>query len=255
MSIVLIGSGNVATHIGVTFAQAGEKVAQVYSRNLAHAHLLADRIGAEPIADWNKISTVEKLYLISVTDASIHKVVEQMPMVNGVVAHTAASVPMEVLSRFPHRGVFYPFQTFTKEKELSFKEVPLLLEANSKATLELLHSLAVKISDKVQQSDESARKRLHIAAVFACNFVNHLYTLADELLMENGLSFEILEPLIRETTEKALSLKPKSAQTGPASRLDFNVMNLHLDNLPDGSLEHQLYQLLSQSIMQKVKSG
>ncbi len=251
MTIVIIGSGNVATHLALALARAEIYIPQVFSRNILHAKQLASRVGAEPIDNLKDLSLDADLYLISVADASIEEVVQKMPLVKGVVAHTAASVGMSVLSRFSHFGVFYPFQTFTKEKTLNFKEIPLLLEANGDNTLKLLKSVGNSISDKVQESNESKRMALHLAAVFACNFVNHLYTLADELLADSGMKFEILAPLIRETTEKALSMHPKLAQTGPAHRADTNVMASHLKSLKEGTVEYKIYQLLSQSIMER----
>lgn len=251
MTVVIIGSGNVATHLALALAGAGINILQVFSRNILQAQLLASRVGAEPIDNFKDLIHEADLYLISVADASIEEVVTKMPSVNGVVAHTAASVKMSVLSRFSHYGVFYPFQTFTKEKPLDFKEVPLLLEANELITLNQLKSVAEAISNKVQESDESKRKALHVAAVFACNFVNHLYTLADELLADSGMEFEILAPLIRETTEKALSMHPKLAQTGPALRADTDVMASHLKSLGEGTMENKIYQLLSESIMER----
>ncbi|HKL72217.1 MAG TPA: DUF2520 domain-containing protein [Marinilabiliaceae bacterium] len=249
MTIVIIGSGNVATHLALALTCAGKEILQVYSRTLLYAEQLANRVGAEPIDDLNDLTLDADTYLISVADASIEEVVQKMPFVKGVVAHTAASIGMFVLSRFTHHGVFYPFQTFTKEKPLDFKEIPLLLEANGEATLTVLKSLGEAISDKVQESNESKRKALHIAAVFACNFVNHLYALADGLLMESEMDFGILAPLIRETTDKALSMHPQLAQTGPAHRSDTNVIASHLKNLGEGTMKYEIYQLLSQSIM------
>ena len=250
MTIVLIGSGNVATHLALALTSAGNKILQVFSRSLVYAEQLANRVGAEPIDDVSHLTLAADLYLISVADASIQEVAQKMPLVEGVVAHTAASVPMAVLARFAHHGVFYPFQTFTKEKLVNFKEIPLLLEANDSTALKVLNFVGKQISDSVKESDESKRKALHIAAVFACNFVNHLYTLADGLLMESEMEFEILAPLIRETTEKALSMHPKQAQTGPAHRADTNVIASHLKILGENTVEYQIYQLLSESIMQ-----
>ncbi len=137
MTIVIIGSGNVATHLASALSRAGINIPQLFSRNLLHAKQLASRVGAEPIDNLNDLTLDADLYLISVADASIEEVVNKMPLVKGVVAHTAASVEMSVLSRFSHFGVFYPFQTFTKEKSLDFKEIPLLLEANDEVTLKL----------------------------------------------------------------------------------------------------------------------
>jgi predicted short-subunit dehydrogenase-like oxidoreductase (DUF2520 family) len=253
MNIVIIGSGNVATHLALAIKNAGHNIWQIFSRTITNADLLAGMVGAEATNDWSTLRVDADIYLISVTDGHIVDVISKMPQVNGVVAHTAGSLSMDVLSRFSLYGVFYPFQTFTKDKVLNFREVPLLVEGNLSVARRQLRDLAEDLSDCVQKSNEEKRKALHLSAVFACNFVNHLYVQADELLTKAGLSFDLLAPLIRETTQKALSMKPKYAQTGPARRLDKDVIKSHLTALENDSLSYQIYQILSESIMQATR--
>ena len=246
--IVMIGAGNVATHLCIALKNAGCLILQVYSRDISNAECLAPLVEASAIDALAEIMTDADLYIICVSDSAIELVVNGMPQVGGVVVHTAGSVDMSVLNRFPLHGVLYPFQTFTKEKELDFDQVPLLVEGNVSVARRLLSTVANAISGNVQKMNGSKRKALHISAVFACNFVNHLYTLADELLEKEGLDFSLLEPLIRETTQKALSMKPVFAQTGPARRGDKAVMHSHVEALNSGTFHHDIYVILSESI-------
>lgn len=248
MKVVIVGSGNVATHLGMALKNAGCVILQVLSRQLHNAECLAAMLEADAGNDLSKINREADLYLLSISDTSIAEVADALPLLQGVVAHTAGSIDMEVLERFPLHGVLYPFQTFTKEKEVDFKTVPVLFEGNRSASRKLLNDVALSISTRVQKASGTRRKALHMAAVFACNFVNHLYTLADDLLEKEGLDFSLLEPLIRETTQKALTMKPADAQTGPARRGDRLVSRAHLEALEAHPAQHDAYALLSESI-------
>lgn len=252
--IVMIGAGNVATHLCMALKNAGFDIGQVFSRDISNAECLAPLVDAVATDALAEIDKKADLYIISVSDSAIQEVVKEMPDVNGVVVHTAGSIDMSALDRFPLHGVLYPFQTFTREKELEFREVPLLVEGNVSSSKRLVLEVAHAISDNVQKANGAKRKTLHISAVFACNFVNHLYALADDLLAKEGLDFSILEPLIRETTQKALSMKPVHAQTGPATRGDREVMHSHMQALDSGTFHHDIYALLSESIFKFAKN-
>jgi len=246
--IVIIGAGNVASHLGLALKKSGYNISQVYSRHIANAECLSSLVDAVAIDDLSKITVDADIYIISVSDGVVEAVANSMPMVEGIVVHTAGSIEMSVLDRFSLHGVLYPFQTFTKQKELDFYQVPLLVKGNVSFSNNTLLELAESISCNVQQASDSKRKALHISAVFACNFVNHLYALSDELLEKEGLNFSLLAPLIKETTQKALSMKPLYAQTGPAIRGDQAVINSHLKALKMDSFYHDIYLLLSDSI-------
>jgi predicted short-subunit dehydrogenase-like oxidoreductase (DUF2520 family) len=248
-NVVIIGAGNVATHLSIAIRNADYNIIQVYSRQIDNAVLLASLLGVEATDNLEEIDRSADIYLIAVSDSAIEKVVAQLPGLKGVVAHTSGSMDMDLLEKFDNYGVFYPFQTFTKEKQLRVSEVPLLLEASSPRAEKVLLELAGDISNKVQLSNARMRKALHISAVFACNFVNHMYALAGELLEKEGLSFTLLEPLIRETTQKALTMSARDAQTGPARRKDRVVMNRHIETLNDKSFHREIYTLVSESIM------
>lgn len=247
--ITIIGSGNVATHLASAFINRGFEIVQVFSRNIENATVLANSVEAEAIDDLSLLNNSSDLYIISVSDSAINDVLAKMPNVDGIVVHTAGSVGIEMLNRFNQYGVFYPFQTFTKEKEIDFKTIPLLVEGSTDEILKYLKEIASQLSENVIKADTFQRKNVHLSAVFASNFVNHLYSVADKLLNSNGISFDILAPLIRETTEKALSMNPVKAQTGPAQREDFNVIDNHLDILKNNKNEFDIYKLLTESII------
>lgn len=249
IKITIIGSGNVATHLALTFYKIGFKIEQIFSRNIENAKVLSSHVEAEPIDNLFLLNNSSDLYIISVSDSTINDVLVKMPNVNGIVVHTAGSVGLEVLNKFNKYGVFYPFQTFTKEKEIDFQTIPLLVEASSNEVLKFLKEIAGQLSGKVIEADTIQRKNVHLAAVFASNFVNHLYSIADNLLKSNNISFDILMPLIKETTDKALSMNPVEAQTGPAQREDFNIIDNHLEMLKNNQNEFDIYRLLTESVI------
>lgn len=249
MKVSIIGSGNVATHLTSVLFDKGIEIVQVFSRNIENAKLLADKVDAESISDLSLLRSDSELYIISVSDSAIKFVVEEMPSVDGIVVHTAGSVGVDVLQKFKSNGVFYPFQTFTKEKNVDFDLIPIFLEANNVENLNLLRKLAKSLSSNVIDADSFQRKNIHLAAVFASNFANHLYSIADNLLSLNNISFDILKPLIKETTEKVMNIHPIQAQTGPAQREDINVINEHLKILDDKNSEYIIYKMLTDSII------
>ena len=185
------------------------------------------------------------LYIIAISDKAIVSVSEELKNVNGLVVHTAGSVPMDVLLQ-ERRGVFYPLQTISKRRQLPAEKVPFYIEANHKEDLELLRLLADSMGCKSEQMDSERRKYLHLAAVFCCNFVNRLYGITADLLEEHNIPFTAMLPLIKETADKVEKLTPHEAQTGPAVRWDEEVMANQMALLDDE--QRQLYQLLSKSI-------
>ncbi|GGG95069.1 Rossmann-like and DUF2520 domain-containing protein [Pedobacter zeae] len=249
MNIVLLGSGNVATHLAKALKAKGEHVVQVYSPNLVNAKLLAGRIAAEAVNDLNAVKTDADLYIISVKDDAIESIAAGLKKVNGLVVHTSGTTDIQVLSaQVKHAGVFYPLQTFSKIKEVVFDRIPLCIEATDAGRLEILRQLAAKLSEQVYELGGEKRKVLHLAAVFACNFPNHLYALANQVLQQNGLDFEIIRPLIAETADKVMTNLPENVQTGPAVRNDESTINKHLSMLKDKPALQEIYQTLSNSI-------
>ena len=254
MKIVLLGSGNVATHLAKALKSKGEEIVQVYSQNLDNAKLLADLITAKAVNDLNEVKQNADLYIISVKDDAIESVAKSLKNVTGLVVHTSGTTDINILSsQVTKSGVFYPLQTFSKEKEVSFANIPLCIEANDESQLTILNNLAAKISRKVYELNGEKRKVLHLAAVFACNFPNHLYALANKILSQNGLDFEIIRPLIAETADKVMSNLPENVQTGPAVRADESTLNNHLTMLTDMPEFQNIYQTLSDSIKLTLK--
>jgi predicted short-subunit dehydrogenase-like oxidoreductase (DUF2520 family) len=249
MKIVLLGSGNVATHLAKALKSKGEELVQVYSQNLTNAELLARLVGAEAVNNLNKIENNADLYIISVKDDAIATVAKSLKNVTGLVVHTSGTTDINILLEQVNKaGVFYPLQTFSKSKDVSFENIPLCIEAGDEDQLAVLKSLASKISSQVYELDGEKRKVLHLAAVFACNFPNHLYALANKILNQNGLDFEIIRPLIAETADKVMDNLPENVQTGPAVRGDENTLNKHLSMLNDMPELQNIYQTLSNSI-------
>ena len=252
MRIVLIGSGNVATHLGNALYEAGHKIVQVYSRSKENAINLSAGIESTGITELSKIVTDAEVYIISVKDDALQEVVEKMPKVTGVVVHTAGSVGIEVLDQFDDYGVFYPFQTFTKASKVVFHNIPVLVEGNNDQTTEILLNLGYALSKNVLKADSEQRAKLHIAAVYSCNFVNLMYRLADEVLQDSELPFSLLQPLIAETANKVQSLSPTETQTGPASRDDQQTILKHKEVLQGNKELTDIYELLTSSILKRA---
>lgn len=253
LKVVMIGSGNVATHLAAGLSGQAE-VVQVYSRDISHARRLASLSGGCCVAtdDAGSLRRDADLYVISVSDDALREVVGMMPHVGGVVAHTSGSVPMDVLSAVSGRyGVLYPLQTFSREADVDLGRVPFFTEAVDADTLRFLDAVAGRISGNVRHAGSASRAVIHIAAVMACNFPNYLWGCAAEILAEAGYGLDVLRPLIETTLDKAMSMPPHDAQTGPARRGDTDVMCYHLDTLPPEM--RGIYRMLSRSIMDHHK--
>lgn len=249
MDVVLLGSGNVATHLGLALAKGGHRIVQVYSRTLGNASLLANQFQAVAIDDITQLVAQADVFILAVNDDAIESVVGKLPLdIDGLVVHTSGTTAIDVLSPLGRYGVFYPLQTFSKSKEVDFRAIPIALESHHEDDMAVLESLAHSISDVVFHCDSAQRLTLHIAAVFACNFTNHLFAVAADLLQHNGLSFDLVKPLVMETAEKILTLDPAEAQTGPAVRDDRKTMEKHLSILREHPNWQHLYQLLSADI-------
>lgn len=245
ITINIIGSGNVAQHLISVFQQTETIVLQqVFSRKRENInHLVSDDTIVTHYSDLKAAD----ITIISVTDDAIAEVSNQLPFENQLVVHTSGSAGLDVLNAKNRKGVFYPLQTFSKTKAINFKEVPICLETENPSDYTILETTAKSISDKVFKISSEQRQSLHIAAVFSCNFVNHLYQLGKEICDENRVPFEILMPLIQETADKIKTLTPLEAQTGPAKRNDQKTIEKHLSFLDDEN-KKAIYQLLTQSI-------
>lgn len=250
-SIVFIGAGNLATNLAKALYRKGFRIVQIYSRTEESASTLALAVEAEHTTDLNTIARDAQLYIVSLKDAPF---VELLPEIvagkrDALWVHTAGSIPMSVWEGQADRyGVFYPMQTFSKQREVSFNEIPFFIESNSAEDTHSLKEIASALSERVYEVTSEQRKSLHLAAVFACNFTNHMYALAAGLLKKNQLPFEVMLPLIDETARKVHELEPRAAQTGPAVRYDENVINRHLEMLADEPEIQKMYRHISESI-------
>ena len=256
MRIVLVGAGGLATNLGLALHEAGHDVLAVFSRTMEHARMLAERIGSQPTDDICALPNEADLFIVSVKDAVLTDVVQQL--VQGreeqFFAHTAGSMPLELFQGPAHHyGVFYPMQSFSKERRINFSEVPVFLEASDVQTLTLLKTLSATLTPHIYELSTDERRYLHLAAVFACNFANHCYALSAEILQQHGLPFNVMLPLIDETARKVHHLSPLEAQTGPAIRYDLNVISKQQQLLDDPDMR-ELYERLSKSIYQHAKS-
>ena len=246
--VVIIGSGNVATSLAHGLAARCE-VAQIYSRQLAHARALADAVGCTNATDdLQLLANDADAYIIAVRDDAIADVIAATPDNGALWIHTSGSKPIDLFAgRRTRCGVLWPMQSFSREVVTPLDEVHFFAEGNNPSALNDLMELGHMMSSHVVETDSDKRKRLHVASVFACNFANHMWTLADEVLAQAGLPFDALKPLIRTTVEKLDRLSPAQSQTGPAIRHDVQVIDNHLSML-DGD-KHEIYRLITQSIM------
>lgn len=235
--VAVVGRGNIGFHLGRALEPMAE-VCLIDSRSLEGIDGMFDVI------------------LIAVSDKAIADVAARIPRSTSIVAHTSGSTDMAVLAAYHERfGVFYPLQTFSKEATLDYSEIPVFIEGNSETVTNSLKELAGKFSDKIYDADSDARRSLHLASVFACNFTNHMYGIACRLLQENGLPQEALNPLIAQTVAKIRKMTPDEAQTGPASRNDTRIVERHIEMLEKKPLYKKIYADVSESIMKSNKKN
>lgn len=246
LSVVILGTGNLAKHLFDAFStKKNVQIIQVFGRNSNVLTYFESKVSVTKSLDELLEADV---YLMAVTDDAISNLSKQIKPKKGILAHTSGTVSLDAILN-TNRGVFYPLQTFTKDKSVDFKSIPICLEANNTKNLEILGQLAASLSNAVYEITSQNRKKLHLAAVFVNNFSNHMYQIGSDICAENELSFDLLKPLIVETAEKIRFLGPKSAQTGPAVRNDIKTMQRHLDELKD-PIHKKIYQLMSESIKQ-----
>jgi predicted short-subunit dehydrogenase-like oxidoreductase (DUF2520 family) len=248
MDIVIIGTGNTATVLGRKLKTAGHNIVQVFGRDTSAASDLAYELDTESTNYWNIVNRNADLYIIAVSDIAISNVIEELQLPGKTVVHTAASVPKNILKdASSHFGVFYPLQTLRKETAY-LPETPIIIDASDAQTLKELDVLAHSISDQVVEAGDEKRQKLHLAAVFCNNFVNHLYALAESYCKNEGLDFELLLPLIRETASRAEELLPSQSQTGPAVRNDAATIEKHLQLLAAYPHLKNIYEVFTSSI-------
>jgi predicted short-subunit dehydrogenase-like oxidoreductase (DUF2520 family) len=254
-SVSIIGSGNVAEYLATSFFHHEVLVKEICSRNYKTGNDLAEAVQANFITEVSMLSDEVDFIIIAVSDSQISVLVDDLKKKKCIVAHTAGSVEMNILSGNAYHGVFYPLQTFTKNIKPTYKDFPFYIEASDEDTNQKLKQLAEKISPNVFEASSNERKSLHLAAVFANNFVNHLLSISKEIVERDNLNFSHLVPLIHETVYKAHLLSPDQAQTGPARRGDTQSIIKHQRTLTQTFPQHiEVYNTLTQSILKKYKS-
>lgn len=255
MTVVWIGAGNLATRVALAMRAAGITILQVYSHTKAHAAALAEQLDCGWTSDLAAVRSDADYYFFALKDTALPEVVAQLSPNKGTWVHTAGSMPMGLFSGHAERyGVCYPLQTFSKTRTVDVSKVPFFIEGSDAETEERLCALAGQLTESVQRLSSEKRKSLHLAAVFTCNFVNHLYVLGGELLEKEGIDARLLLPLIDETAAKVHDMPPLAAQTGPAVRYDENVIQKQLAQLEADPTKREIYALMSQSIHQHSKS-
>jgi predicted short-subunit dehydrogenase-like oxidoreductase (DUF2520 family) len=253
MDVSVVGSGNLAWHLAPALDNAGYAIKEVYSPNRKHATALVGRLYQAQLKDSLDFSdSPSKIFIIAVSDDAIKDVVQEIILPeDSILVHTSGSQPMEILgfAATLNTGVFYPLQTFSKAKKVDFKDIPIFIESESGDVSRVLMKMGRAISKKVKQISSEDRKALHVAAVFASNFSNHMLTLSKQIAEKNGLDFEVLKPLIAETLTKSINIGPEDAQTGPAKRGDMEILDRHLEFLKDDPAIAEIYRIISQNII------
>lgn len=255
LPVVFIGAGNLAVNLAQALHRKGFDIAQVYSRTEESARSLAGKVNAGWTVNLEDVIPEAEIYIVSLKDSAF---TELLPLIvkgkdGALLVHTSGSISMDIWEGKTTRyGVFYPMQTFSKQRSVDFEEIPFFIEAAREEDSGLLKSIASVLSDKVFEADSRQRQSLHLAAVFACNFTNHMYVLTADLLKKYDLPFEVMLPLIDETARKVHELSPLEAQTGPAVRYDENIMNKHLEMLSDEPGMREIYRLLSENIIRRT---
>ena len=251
--ITILGTGNVARHLAFAFSSVqGVEIVQIVGRDTTALKSLVKRLPkawdrSPKTTDFSHVADAD-VYLIAVSDDAIAEVSGLLEDKKGLVVHTSGSVSMNVLSRHPRRGVFYPLQTFSRDRKVPMKSVPFCLEGHQDSDRNVLKYLAGQLSERVYDVDSRQRKALHLSAIFVNNFTNHLVYIGQDICQQKEMPFDILHPLIRETVDKMEELSPLEAQTGPARRGDAKTIENHLEQLK--SSDHkEVYSILSESIL------
>jgi predicted short-subunit dehydrogenase-like oxidoreductase (DUF2520 family) len=254
-TVVVIGTGNVAQAMALAVASCKElKLKQVCARNATAARQLATRCGCAFAPITSKLATAD-LYILAVSDSAVAGLSASLDFHGGVVAHTGGSIPLkEISSKVADRAVLYPLQTFTRGRRVTFSKIPLLIEGNTARAKECVREVAEALSKIVCEVDSEHRAQVHLAAVFACNFANHMYVIGEQLTEEAGVDFSLLKPLIKETALKAASApSPRQVQTGPAVRNDYRTKSKHADMLFQKPEYKNLYVSISKDIWETSK--
>lgn len=249
--ITIIGAGNVATQLAIAFYSVGKKIVQIYNHSLDHAQALAKKVNANFTDKITLLLPDADIYIIAVSDNAIDEMIALLPRLDSFLVHTSGTTDIKILSKCSSNyGILYPVQTLIKNRETFFDKdkIPFCIEANDEKNLFLLKNLASSISCDVREISSEQRRLIHLSAVFASNFTNHMYFIAQELLKQKNIPIDILEPLIEETAKRVKNKNLQQAQTGPAKRNDSITIQKHLQMLAQYPEYAKIYQFISESI-------
>ena len=252
--IAIIGAGNVAYTLCKVLKNKGINPYCVFVRNAEKAEMMRKELDVETVSDYEKVLKSD-LVIIAVRDDEISEVASHLVDYKGLAVHTSGTKPSEMLNRIERYGVFYPLQTMSKEREVSFDDVPLLIYANSPEDLIRLNGFASLLSSKVEYCDDEQRKAIHLAAVYVSNFTNLMLGVGDKLLKDNGLNLSIMQPLVNEMIQKSFEISPENALTGPARRGDMQTISKHEEMLANYPKELEIYKVLTDYILENYKNN
>lgn len=252
--IAIIGAGNVAYTLCKLLKSKGVEPFCMLVRNPEKAKMVSDDLGVLAVSDYKKVLESD-LAIIAVNDDCISEVASHLAAYKGLAVHTSGTKPSDLLQVVEHHGVFYPLQTMSKEREIAFDGIPLLIYANSSEDIEKLDVLAKQFSNRVVLCDDHQRKAIHLAAVYVSNFTNVMLGIGDKLLKDNNLDLGIMKPLVMEMVKKSFDISPKKALTGPAKRGDFATIGEHEKMLADNPDELAIYMILTDYIIENYQKN
>jgi len=248
-TISFVGAGNVATHLAQAFRSAGFSIGGIYSRTHVSALALVEKVGGRVCTSVAEVMQNTRMVVVAVPDHALSSLIDFLVPEDVIIVHTCGALEMDIFSsKAAHYGVLYPVQTFSREAEVELNNVPFCIEASDKNSLEVLRKIASAVSDNVIEIDSDRRKVLHLAAVFACNFTNTMYAIADDILKGTDMPFQLLHLLILETAHKSTLNQPWNVQTGPARRNDLTSIQTHEAMLKEMASYKEIYTLLSNAI-------
>ena len=246
--ITFIGSGNVATNLSLELQKKGYEIVEIWSKTKESAIILANKLNCNIISNLEELSETD-LIIVSVKDKYIKEIIDKIADKNIDIVHTSGSVNLSVFTENKNHAVFYPLQSFNKNIDVNFSDLPICIESNNKKFEEELMKIANSISQSVHLINSEQRERLHIAAVFACNFINHMLSISNKIMEDNNMDFNMLKPLIEHTINKAIQNTPKEMQTGPAIRKEYNVIEKHLNLLEETNDLKNIYSEITNHII------
>ncbi len=255
-SIVILGTGNLATNLIYAMISNKFDIVQIYNRSIDKAKKILDenKISCDITDNINEIKKDADIYFFTSSDNSISDIAEKLGKINGIAVHCSGTVPISVFQNISKNfAAFYPLQTFSSisNYKIDFSEIPIFIESNNKETEQKLIEISKRLGAKYYLVDEKLRQKIHLSGVFAANFANHCIAIAQDIIAENNLPTEILNPIIEQSYKKLSLISATEAQTGPARRNDSETIKKHLSLLESEEIRKEIYELLTKSIKTK----